>query len=430
MKQIKYSPDTYLLYGVAKPPYPCYPVRVRVTMNDDVKGDVLNGAVQRAIKRYPYYAVRVTVDDDGGYVLKPNSRPIYVGPTQAKTLALGSEAVNRHLVFVDYEGCDIYFNIHHTLTGGIGLVELIKTTLYEYMSEAYSIRLPADDIRMADSPLLDGETDYPDINRLSQQYAPKSYRGGDGYSMNADYMEAYMNPKNAGDFYFTIDIPKASLMDYCKRVGGSPTSVLTVLMTKMMYRVLPEDADGVVAGIIYNFRDEVGCPVTYRDMVHSIYVPFSRQQASLRVQELNTLTRQAMREQARPEYGLAELQRITTDYLHTDELPTLAEKQQYNMQHSRYVSCPRATFGISYFGRQLSWGALTAYISAVHSISEGHLMLEMIPVGNKFCISFYQVLSSQKYIGAFIALLAQEGLVCELSGPLMKNLPGVELPEK
>ena len=248
--------------------------------------------------------------------------------------------------------------------------------------------------------------------------------------MNADYMDAYMNPKNAGDFYFTIDIPKASLMDYCKRVGGSPTSVLTVLMTKMMYQVLPEDADGVAAGIIYNFRDEVGCPVTYRDMVRSIYVPFSRQQASLRVQELNTLTRQAMREQARPEYGLAELQRITTDYLQTDALPTLAEKQQYNMQHSRYVSCPRATFGISYFGRQLSWGALTAYISAVHAISEGHLMLEMIPVGNKFCISFYQVLSSQKYIGAFIALLAQEGLVCELSCLLMKNLPGVELPEK
>lgn len=429
MKQIKYSPDTYLLYGVGKPPYPCYPVRVRVTMNDVVKADVLNGAVQRAIRRYPYLAVQVTVDDEGGYVLQPNSRPIYVGLTQTQTLSLGSEAVNRHLVFVDYEGCDIYFNIHHTLTGGIGLVELIKTALYEYVSEAYSIHLAADDIRMADSPLLDGETDYPDINRLIQQYTHKSYRGGDGYSMQADYMEAYMNPQNAGDYYFTIDIPKTSLMDYCKRVGGSPTSVLTVLMTKMMYQVLPEDADDVMAGIIHNFRDEVGSPVTYRDMVRSIYVTFSRKQASLQVQELNTLTRQTMREQTGPEYGLAELQRITTDYLQTDTLATLVEKRQYNMQHSRYVSCPRATFGISYFGRQLSWGALAAYISAVHAISEGHLMLEMIPIGNKFCISFYQVLSSRRYIDAVFALLTQEGLVCELSGPLMKNLPGVELPE-
>lgn len=430
MKQIKYNPDTYLLYGVGNPPYPSYPIRVRVTMNDNVNGDALNDAVQRAIRRYPYFAVQVTVDDDGGFVLQPNSRPIYVGPTQTPTLALGSEAVNRHLVFVDYEGCDIYFNIHHTLTGGIGLVELIKTTLYEYVSEEYGIHLPADDIRMADSPLLDGETDYPDINSLSRQYAPKSYGGGDGYSMQADYMEAYMNPQNASDVYFTIDIPKASLMDYCKRVGGSPTSVLTVLSTKMMYQVLPEDANGVVAGIIHNFRDEVGCPVTYRDMVRSIYVPFSHQQASLGVQELNTLTRQAMREQTGPEYGLAELQRITDDYLQTDALPTLAEKQQYNMQHSRYVSCPRATFGFSYFGRQLSWGALTAYISAVHAISEGHLMLEMIPVGQKFCISFYQVLSSRKYIDAFIALLTKEGLASEVSGPLMKNLPGVKLPEK
>ena len=429
MKHIKYNPDTYLLYGVSNPPYPSYPVRLRVTMRDDVKGEVLNEAIQRAIRRYPYFAVKVTVDVDGGYVLQPNSLPICVAPTLAKTLALGSEAVNRHLVSVDYEGREIYFNIHHALTGGIGFVELIKTALYEYVTEAFGVHLPADDIRMADSSLLVGETDYPDINSLSQQYTPKSYCGGDGYSMNADYMEAYMNPQSAGDFYFTIDIPKTSLIDYCKRVGGSPTSALTVLMTKVMYQVLPEDADGVVAGIVHNFRDEVGCPMTYRDMVRNIYVSISRQQASLLPPELNALTRQVMREQTGPEYGLAELQRITADYQHTDTLSTLTEKRQYNMQHSRYVSCPRATFSISYFGQQLSWGSLKPYICAVHAISEGHLMLEMIPVGNKFCISFYQVISDRKYIDAFCALLDQEGIACEVSGPFMKNLPCVELTE-
>ena len=57
-------------------------------------------------------------------------------------------------------------------------------------------------------------------------------------------------------------------------------------------------------------------------------------------------------------------------------------------------------------------------------------MLEMIPVGNKFCISFYQVISDHKYIDAFINLLTQEGIACEVSGPFMKNLPGVELPVK
>lgn len=172
MKHIKYDPDTYLLYGVSNPPYPSYPIRLRVTMRDDVKGEVLNGAVQRAIRRYPYFAVKVTVDADGGYLLQPNSEPVSVAPTQAKTKTLGSEAVNRHLLSVDYEGNDIYFNIHHTLTGGIGLVELIKTALYEYVTEAFGVSLPADDIRMADSALIEGETDYPDINRLSRLYSP------------------------------------------------------------------------------------------------------------------------------------------------------------------------------------------------------------------------------------------------------------------
>jgi hypothetical protein len=54
----------------------------------------------------------------------------------------------------------------------------------------------------------------------------------------------------------------------------------------------------------------------------------------------------------------------------------------------------------------------------------------MIPVGDKFCISFYQVISNRKYIDAFTNLLTQEGIACEVSGPFMKNLPGVELPVK
>ena len=57
-------------------------------------------------------------------------------------------------------------------------------------------------------------------------------------------------------------------------------------------------------------------------------------------------------------------------------------------------------------------------------------MLEMIPVGDKFCISFYQVISNRKYIDAFTYLLTQEGIACEVSGSFMKNLPGVELPVK
>ena len=45
-------------------------------MKDEVDIDVLDKAVNSAIRRYPYFAVRVTVDEDGGYVLVPNSKKI------------------------------------------------------------------------------------------------------------------------------------------------------------------------------------------------------------------------------------------------------------------------------------------------------------------------------------------------------------------
>ncbi len=96
-----YNPDSYLLYGVAKSPRPCFPIRIRLIMNEAVKGDVLDSAAQRAIKRYPYFAVRVEVDHAESYVLQHHEQPIVVCRTQKKNPSLGSAEVNGHRCFID-----------------------------------------------------------------------------------------------------------------------------------------------------------------------------------------------------------------------------------------------------------------------------------------------------------------------------------------
>jgi len=106
---VKYSVNTYRLYQSEK--YFAHTVRIHVRMKNEVDIDVLDKAVNTAINRYPYFAVRVKVDEDGGYLLVPNDKKIVVMPTAEKMPMLGSGSINDHLLFVDCSGKDIFFNI-------------------------------------------------------------------------------------------------------------------------------------------------------------------------------------------------------------------------------------------------------------------------------------------------------------------------------
>ena len=424
---MKYNPDSYLLYGTAKSPRPCFPIRARLTMTETVRADVLDRAVQRAIRRYPYFAVRVEVDAGGGYVLRHNERPIVVCMTRRKTPALGSEIVNGHLAFVDYEGCDIYFNIHYSLTGAVGMYEWIKTTLYEYVSEAYGVHPETTGIRMVGSPLLPGETDFPDVSSLEARAYIPSFTNSEAHHFRSDYIMGALCPFFKQQYY-TFDIDQDELLGYARKHGGSPASVLSVLMMKSVDKMLPAKAETIVASIVHNFRDDVGCPDTYRDLMLLLYVPYMRNMAAQPVADLCTVTRKAMAEQMTPANAAAEVNRILDIIEATDALPTLEEKRKYNLIHSRTISQPRSTFTVSYMGR-VAWGGLEPYIRSAYTIAEGHVMIEVVNVGSRFCVSFFLVTPGHKYVRSVCQTLDDEGIAYTLHGPFRKNLPEVELPE-
>ncbi len=424
----KYNPDSYLLYGTAKSPRPCFPIRIRVIMTEAVRGDVLDRAAQRAIKRYPYFAVRVEVDGEGGYVLRHHELPIVVCRTRKKTPSLGAAEVNGHLCFIDYEGCDIYFNIHHGLTGAAGMLEWVKTTLYEYVCEAYGVNPDSDGIRLADSPLLPGETAYPDAASLPDVKITLPFADREAHYFHKDYVIGALCPFFTPQYY-TFDIKEEALLAYAKEHGGTPASVLAVLMMRAVDKVLPKKAATIVAGISHNFCEDVGCPNSYRDLVKLLYVPYARDMASWSMDELSAFTRKAMAEQRTPENAATEVRRVVADYEVTDTLPTLEAKRKYNMIHARYVSQPRATFNVSYLGH-MRWGGLEPYVRAAYTLAEGHFMLEVVNVGGRFCVSFFLVTPGRKYIRSFRQALDAEKIAYAINGPFKKNLPGVVLPNQ
>jgi hypothetical protein len=87
---MKYSWDTFKLYQAEN--LFSRAVRIRVQMKETVDRDILDTAVNTAIRRYPYFAVFITVDDDGGYVLQKNHRKVVVLPSENHRL---SESLSR-----------------------------------------------------------------------------------------------------------------------------------------------------------------------------------------------------------------------------------------------------------------------------------------------------------------------------------------------
>ena len=73
---MKYSIDTYSLYRSEK--RFSYVIRARVKMKKKVDIDVLKESANKAIKRYPYFAVKVEVDESGSYVRRPNDKEVAV----------------------------------------------------------------------------------------------------------------------------------------------------------------------------------------------------------------------------------------------------------------------------------------------------------------------------------------------------------------
>ena len=189
---MKYSVNTYRLYQNEK--LFAHTVRIHVRMKKPVDMDVLDRAVNNAITRYPYFAVRVTTDDDGGYVLAPNDKKIVVLPTSKKLPRVGSDSVNNHLLYVDCAGNDIFFNISHTMCGGRGFLPWVMTNVYEYVKEKYSVEPDSPDIRKAGSELLPGETSEPAMEMLTTEEPIYKRKIQKAPALGLDYLNGLFNP--------------------------------------------------------------------------------------------------------------------------------------------------------------------------------------------------------------------------------------------
>ncbi len=158
-----------------------------------------------------------------------------------------------------------------------------------------------------------------------------------------------------------------------------------------------------------------------------LHVKYTTDMSDWSIEKLSTAARGSMYLQMQPEFSIQGYKRLMEHRNGIDEQKTFREKAEYAVKNSLLRADVSDTFTISYVGN-LPWGGLAEYIESVYSITDGHLMLEVNSLPDKFCISFEQFTDDKKYLNAFLQVLDEEGIGYTAGDAEPTGLPGIQLP--
>ena len=424
---MKYSWDTFRLYQSEK--RFSHAVRIRVKMKDEVDIDNLDKAVNIAIKRYPYFSVCVGVDDEGGYVLSPNRQKVVVIPIGKKVPKLGSEAVNRHLLFVACRGKQIDFYISHSLSGGKGILPWVMTSIYQYVVEEYQVIPHAPGIRKPDDDLLPGENEEPTFEMLSDDDPVYHYEGGKAVVLQKDYLHGLFNPLKRSPNYSIYTFSQQDIISFARDNDASVSSFFLVVMAKTLDKVLPRKYPVIGGEIAHNPSAVFGRPNSHFDLLSHVHIDYDRDQLQWDAEKLGTMTRGQMILQTDPSVSSEEIRRLFTLFEETDQIKGLKNKRKYIKDNnpSSGKSAKHGTYIVNYSG-QMDWGEVADYVESYVGIVEGHVLLEVTSMKDKIFVSFMQLLNVKKYREAFEEVLKELDVPFKVQGPYSKRLSSHELP--
>lgn len=421
------KPDTYLLYETRKNAPSNTNIRFALEITEDVNGDVLRVAVNEAIKRYPYFSVRVEIRD-GAYILVPNALPIVVMETRYPAVPLGSEEVNHHLNYIDYSDDMIYFNVSHSITDAAGYIPFVKSVLYQYLIRVHDEPLSPEGILLPDSEFLPGEFDFPEAGNLPESDFSYKREQKMGYFPAEDYIQAMRNPDYRNEGYYCITMKQREFMKYIHSNDASPAAILSVLMFKALAPLFPEEADTFSAGIAFNFRKDVDCPRAYHSISTVLHAVYKRSYLDFPVDKLGTITRGMITLQTQPENSVIHMKDVLKFYEQVDALKTVEEKRDFCLKEGLFTKGCKDTYNVSYVGRT-DFGSMGKYVRSLNTLAYGNLLVEINAIGNMFYITLNQMVKTEKYIRAFLDTLLDTGLTYSVSNYRIKNIAPLVLPE-
>lgn len=375
---------------------------VEITFYKKIIGSFLNQALLEAIKRYPYLNTKL-VELDGDFYIVKNEMSLTAKKTQ-KLAQLGHISCGYHLIDVTYYGKTVYVSFHHALCDGKGIKPFVETLIYYYCQLRYKSKASAEGIRLANSPLLVGETTEPNLGSYAYDATqPDVPVSRDAYAIPENVVEEHDT-----DYRYYVEIPAASYMKVCKENGATPVVLTSLLVSTGIASLYPDFDKPINANIAVDIRDALDLPNTFKNCVRSMPLPYSREFLSMPLSEQAKIQRTLLNAQRDRDLCRKAANASLGMFDKLDTLPSYEAKQQMmDFFNGMLIN----TYVVSYLG-QMVLNENAQYVESIGFYNSGAagLGVTMVACREKFCLNFKQSFKSDKYVKAFLAQLDGLGI--------------------
>lgn len=402
--------------------------RITFRLKDPVNGNILSQAVEQTMRRYPYFRVRMVMED-GRPCFEDNPAPVPVFHTDERTV-LGSEQVSGHLICFSYWDDRIHIDAYHALTDGGGMAPVIKTLLYYYCSGYYGIGLSDEGIRLSDAPVLREEWEDPAAEPLGTERQGLAAKWSKPALQLADAGIVHLIPNSLS---INLRIPEDEFMRFNISNDGSPATVVALLLARAINALHPDAQQTPVIAMCVNQRRALRAPFAHQSLVGDVRLPFSERIRKLPFSVQATCFRGMVTVQSDRDMVLDEIRDYQDCVSRLDAMKDTRERQAYCVQRMEELSrCLTAT--VSYVGKA-DYGESAFFIRKYDALpstalpsTHVPLTVEMSAVNGYFFLNFIQFFEEKDYFLEFTRQMRENGIAYEVLDQMEVRYPRIALP--
>ena len=397
--------DVDSIYGCFGKNYD-YAVRLITKMKDSVDGELLEQALRITEKRYPYLSLRMRKTEEE-YYFEENPAPVVLFHSE-KRLHLNMQETNYHIWAVSYQDDRIIVDVYHGLLDGLGMYKLLATLLYYYCNLRYEVT-DHTGVRTLEDEIRPCEWEDP------QDMLPPPVPSGDDEPVEAFSLTRDGGLPDNDPVQYDILLPENDFVKLSSSLGGSPGTVVALLMEHALDRWFPERKKPIVCTYIINGRPMLHARETYHNCLSGAHFVYSDEMKALPFDMQNTILRGitmycADEEKVRNDLaGKVAFCKELLKNSHTVEDRNNAFKEIVDSD-ARAQTCM-----VSYLGRW-TLPATKGYMQELwgHVPAVNDLYIGMVAVDGKICLTLQQVFDDDTFLKFFCEELREHGISYEV----------------
>lgn len=380
----------------------------RFDLQDSINPHALKSAWEKTVKVYPYMTYAVGARN-GRYVFLENPLPFVIKETSEVVEPFDREG-NFHTVTFCYLENVLWIYADHVPVDGTGFKAVLETFFYHYYCEADKCiyEVPGGVYTEKDGAV---EGQDVDAYQMAEPIDPRVMM----QSMSKEPVFIPVESRRDELFLtredcrgYCISVPSDEFMAYTKSTGGSPMSMLAVLVARAMESIHPENRLPMSFMAPVSVRRVMG---NNNSLLHQVvHAPFKFKVEDLEKDDntLNAMYRAFLQ-------GFTSEQNIRMMCGVYRGICLGYEKAFAAGALDTIIVDQRANVGVSYMISYLGSLRTAEYgnrirMSAFHAMQEKGIMLQVTEVGERFYFDWYQGFHGDMYVKAMRDLMKKAGM--------------------